>query len=69
MSRDLRPTLVALVPRGWTPEQALRAVNLLQQAIAAIWVVHGQAMGRAVLDEPPPGRPDPPPLPRRPGGR
>lgn len=38
MNRDLRPILVGLVPRSWTPEQALRAVGLLQQAIAAIRV-------------------------------
>jgi len=59
MKADLRPILVGLVPRGWSPEQALNAVNLLQQAIAAIWCVHGQEMGRAALGDLPPPPPSP----------
>lgn len=33
-----------LVPRDWTAEQALTAVSGLQQAIDAIWGVHGEEM-------------------------
>lgn len=51
MNADLRPILVSLVPRGWSAVQALRAVQLLHQAIAAIWFVHGEAMGKAALGE------------------
>lgn len=51
MNADLRPILVSLVPRGWSAVQALRAVQLLHQAIAAIWCVHGEAMGKAALGE------------------
>ena len=36
--------LAALVPRDWTPDQALTAVRLLKMAQDAIWWVHGQAM-------------------------
>lgn len=53
MNTDLRPVIVGLVPRGWTADQALRAVQLLQQVIAAIWCVHGEAMGKIVLGDVP----------------
>lgn len=51
MNPDLRPILVSLVPRAWTAQQAHNAVNLLQQAIAAIWHVHGASMERLVLGD------------------
>ena len=63
MKADLRPILVGLVPRSWSPEQALNAVNLLQQATASIWYVHGQAMGRAMLDQVPRDAPPAAPAP------
>ncbi len=70
MNGDLRPVIVSLIPRGWTAEQALRAVGLLQQVIAAIWSVHGEAMSRVVLADEPPARPEPPrPDERRPAAR
>ncbi len=37
-----------LVPRAWTPEQALAAVGALQQAIDAVWAVHGDEMASAL---------------------
>lgn len=46
-----------------TPEQALSAVQLLQTMIAAIWCVHGGAMGRVALGE---EAPHDPPRVRRP---
>lgn len=69
MSPDLRSIIVGLVPRGWSAEQALRAVQLLNQVIAAIWCVHGEGMGKIVLGE---GSPSPEEVakgPRRPVGR
>ena len=41
-----------LVPRMWTPEEALSAVMLLRSAADAIWQVHGEAMVDAVAQEP-----------------
>lgn len=57
MNHDLKPILVRLVPRTWTPEQALAAVALLQQATAVIWSVHGAAMSRVVLGDTPDDEP------------
>jgi len=51
MSTDLRPIIVSLVPRAWSAKQAHNAVHMLQQVIAAIWHVHGDAMGRLVLGD------------------
>lgn len=53
MSVDYRPFFASLVPLTWSAEQALRAVHLLQQASAAIWLVHGEAMGKCVLGDGP----------------
>lgn len=39
-----------LVPRNWTAGQALAAVTLCQQAIDAVWAVHGEDMA-ATLGE------------------
>lgn len=36
--------LAVLVPRDWTPDQALTAVRLLKMVQDAIWWVHGEAM-------------------------
>lgn len=36
--------LAALVPRDWTPDQAVAAVRLLKAAQDAIWWVYGEAM-------------------------
>lgn len=33
-----------LVPRSWTADEALLAVDLLRQATDAVWEVHGEAM-------------------------
>lgn len=62
MNADLKPILIRLIPRAWTAEQALGAVKLLEQAIAAIWCVHGEKMGHVVLgdaaaEKPPPPKP------------
>jgi hypothetical protein len=65
MSRDLRPIFVRLVPRAWTAEQALDAVELLQQLIAAIWSVHGAAMGKAMVEVRAVDEPEKP-VPKRP---
>ena len=65
MTADLRPVLMQLVPRAWSAKQALRAVELLQHAIDAIWCVHGEAMSRARLGEitaQPPSEPAAPPV-------
>ena len=60
---DLRPIIMRLVPRKWTVDQALQAIALLQQVIAAIWLVHGEMLGRAIL---PPDQPaEPPPTAAR----
>ena len=69
MSSDLRPIIVGLVPRGWSAEQALRAVQLLNQAIAAIWCVHGEGMGKIALGEGATPAEDVAKGPRRPVGR
>lgn len=69
MSPDLRSIIVGLVPRGWSAEQALRAVQLLNQVIAAIWYVHGEAMGKIVLGEGSPSAEEVAKGPRRPVGR
>ena len=45
-----------LVPYEWTGDQALAAAGLFQQAIDAIWVVHGEEMAVA-LGELGPGSP------------
>lgn len=36
--------LAALVPRDWTPDQAVAALRLLRMAQDAIWWVHGEAV-------------------------
>lgn len=71
MSTDLQPLIRRLVPRAWTAEQALHAVALLQQVIAAIWCVHGEKMGRAMLAEEPPAiqQPQSPTQPAQAGRR
>lgn len=58
---DLRPIIMRLVPRKWTADQALQAIALLQQVIAAIWLVHGEMLGRAILPPDPPAEQPPPP--------
>ncbi|MFH1468994.1 MAG: hypothetical protein ABIO70_31700 [Pseudomonadota bacterium] len=40
-----------LVPREWSAEQALLAVELLGQARSAIWAVHGESMAAALSDD------------------
>lgn len=60
---DLRPIIMRLVPRKWTADQALQAITLLQQVIAAIWLVHGEMLGRAILPPDPPAEPPPAPPP------
>jgi hypothetical protein len=40
----LRNIMVTLVPTDWTAEDALFMVDLLSEAIEAIWRVHGEAM-------------------------
>jgi hypothetical protein len=40
-----------LVPRSWTADEALLAVDLLRQAVAAIWEVHGEEMAEALGSE------------------
>lgn len=71
---DLRPIIMRLVPRKWTADQALQAIALLQQVIAAIWLVHGEMLGRAILPPDPPAELPPPPpaakpsTPQRRGG-
>ena len=37
-----------LVPPDWTAGQALAAVSLLQQAIDAVWAVHGEEMAASL---------------------
>lgn len=64
MSADLRTVIVSLVPRKWTPQQAHNAVHLLQQGVAAIWHVHGEAMGKLVLGDLPPRSDEPAKPPR-----
>jgi hypothetical protein len=41
-----------LVPREWSADQALCAVELLVQARRAIWAVHGESMAAALSDDP-----------------
>lgn len=40
-----------LVPREWSPDQALLAVNLLRQAMDAVWGVHGDDMATALAED------------------
>lgn len=40
-----------LVPRGWTAHDALLAVELLKQAVDAIWEVHGEDMAEVLGTE------------------
>lgn len=40
-----------LVPREWSPDEALLAVSLLRQALDAVWVVHGEAMADALAED------------------
>ena len=40
-----------LVPREWSVDQALLAVNLLNQAQDAIWHMHGAVMFDAIMLE------------------
>lgn len=40
-----------LVPREWSAEQALLAVELLGEARRAIWAVHGESMAAALSDD------------------
>jgi hypothetical protein len=42
--------LAALVPEDWTGEEALHMVNALNQAIEAIWKVHGEAMADILFE-------------------
>lgn len=60
---DLRPIIMRLVPRSWTAEQAFQAIALLQQAIAAIWLVHGEKLGKSLFPE---GTAEPPAPPASP---
>ena len=46
-ARDLMTTLV---PTDWSGEDALRMVDLLRQAIDAIWRVHGPSMAEILHD-------------------
>lgn len=48
----MRPVLRALVPRAWTGEEALAAVGVLNQAIDAIWQLHGEQMAAVIADRP-----------------
>ena len=41
-----------LVPRDWTAEQALVAVEFLGQVRAAVWDVHGEDMACAIDSDP-----------------
>ena len=41
----------ALVPREWSPDEALLAVNLLRQAMDAVWAVHGEEMAAELADD------------------
>ena len=49
---DLQPLLADLVPRHWTPAQAVCLHELLWQLQVALWSVHGVAMD-AELARPP----------------
>lgn len=40
-----------LVPREWSPDEALLAVNLLRQALDAVWGVHGEEMADALAED------------------
>jgi hypothetical protein len=40
-----------LVPREWSADQALLAVEFLVQARRAIWAVHGESMAAALADD------------------
>jgi hypothetical protein len=40
-----------LVPREWSPDEALLAVNLLRQAMDAVWGVHGEDMAAALAED------------------
>ena len=65
MNSDIRQVICNLVPRSWNARQAHDAVHLLQQAIAAIWHVHGESMGKLVLGDVKP-RPEEAPTPTKP---
>ena len=41
---DLRATLLDLVPRDWTPRQALVVEEFHQEILAMLWRVHGAAL-------------------------
>lgn len=41
----------ALVPREWSPDEALLAVSLLRQAMDAVWAVHGEEMAAELADD------------------
>jgi hypothetical protein len=47
-----RAWLQRLVPVAWTGEQALLAVNLLRDAMDAIWAVHGEDMAAQISEWP-----------------
>ncbi len=40
-----------LVPREWSPDEALFAVNLLRQAVDAVWAVHGEDMAAELAED------------------
>lgn len=40
-----------LVPREWSPDEALLAVSLLRQALDAVWAVHGEEMADALAED------------------
>lgn len=40
-----------LVPREWSPDEALLAVNLLRQARDAVWAVHDEGMADALAED------------------
>ncbi len=49
---DLQPLLDDLVPRHWTPAQAVRLHELLWQLQVALWTVHGAAMDAELIRPP-----------------
>ncbi len=40
------------VPRDWSGRQGLAAVEFLNQAIDAVWAIHGEAMVHEIGEEP-----------------
>jgi hypothetical protein len=53
------------VPECWTADEAIAVTELLEELLAGVWQVHGDAIRSRyteMMESEPPPRPEPPPI-------